>query len=262
MTRLFVGALVAALIVGCQTPVGPIGATPRPTNTPDIRQAKLDIVYSAITDQDVHKVSSKKVLEMGLESVKAKAKDTGGKADVETPAFEDKAETLLPDFRKFVGAVAKIAAANPQLSGDDIALAAVTGMIRATPDCHTYYFDGRRTDSRPITQVGSANPPVPGGQVLTQPDEAGLSTRMLEGGVAYIRWREFRITGTYDIRAKFKAQLEQALAAGAKAWIFDVRGNVGGNGSEIIASYFLNGEGLMEVHLRNGKAGVSSANKD
>ncbi|MBI2983700.1 MAG: hypothetical protein HYY42_05935, partial [Chloroflexi bacterium] len=91
-------------------------------------------------------------------------------------------------------------------------------------------------------------------------DEAGLTARILDGGIAYVRWREFRVTGTYDIRAKVKAVLETALAAGAKAWLFDMRGNVGGNGPEIIASYFLKDEAVMEVHVKTGKAGVRSAN--
>lgn len=257
---LLAGIALAAILAACVPQVGPIGATPRPTNTPDIRRAKLDIVYSAFTDQDVHRVSSKKALEMALEAVRAQARRVGGKADVPTPEFQDVQETVLPDFRAFAEAVSKIAADNPELSGDEIAVAAIQGMLKASPDCHTYYFDGRRYDSRPVEETGLASPSPPQGRVVAQPDEAGLTARILEGGIAYVRWGEFRITGTYDIRAKVKTVLEQALAAGAKAWLFDLRGNVGGNGPEIIASYFLNGEGLMEVHLRNGKAGVRSAN--
>jgi C-terminal processing protease CtpA/Prc len=262
MRVLLSAVALVAILAACVPQVGPIGATARPTNTPDIQRAKLDIVYSAFTDQDVHKVSSKKALEMALEAVRAEARRVGGKADVPTPEFQDVQETVLPDFRKFADAVSKIAETTPELSGDEIAVAAIRGMLKASPDCHTYYFDGRRHDSRPVEETGVANPSPPQGQVVAQPDEAGLTARILDGGVAYVRWREFRITGTYDIRAKVKIVLEQAVAAGAKAWLFDMRGNVGGNGPELIASYFLNGEGLMEVHLRNGKAGVRSANKD
>ncbi|MGH2379262.1 MAG: S41 family peptidase, partial [Candidatus Limnocylindria bacterium] len=154
----------------------------------------------------------------------------------------------------------RIAAENPQLSGDDIALAAIAGMLRATPDCHTYYIDGgRRVDSRPVQETGVSDPAPPQGREIWPRDEAGLSARIIEGGVAYIRFLEFRITGTYDIREKVRAVLERALAEGATAWLFDLRGNVGGNGPELIASYFLNGEELMEVHLRNGFGGVKRA---
>ncbi|HUF26323.1 MAG TPA: hypothetical protein VMM18_05000, partial [Gemmatimonadaceae bacterium] len=147
-------ALAVVMVVGCTGGVPNIGATPQPTNTPDIQRAKLDLIYSALTDQDLHKVTSKKALEMALDFVREEVKRTGGSTDVATPEFADVAETNLGDFRKFADAVSEIAAANPQLSGDDIALAALTGMLRATPDCHTYYFDGRRIDSRPVEETG------------------------------------------------------------------------------------------------------------
>jgi C-terminal processing protease CtpA/Prc len=251
-------SLVLSLVVSC-TGVPNIAATPRPTNTPDIQRAKLDLIYSALTDQDVHKVTSKKALEMALDFVREEVKRTGGSTDVATPEFADVAETNLGDFRKFADAVSEIAAANAQLSGDDIALAALTGMLRATPDCHTYYFDGRRVDSRPIEERGVSDPAPPQGREIWPRDEAGLSARIIDGGVAYIRFLEFRITGTYDIREKVKSVLERALAEGATAWLFDLRGNGGGNGAEFITSYFLNGEPLMEEHVRTGFAGVQRA---
>ena len=208
-------------------------------------------------------MSSKKALEGALDSVRDAAKKVGSKADVKTPEFQDVQEPVLADFRKFADAVSEIASKTPELQPADIFRAAMTGMIRQSPDCHTYYFDGRgRTDSRPIQQTGSRNVTPPEGQVLLQPDEAGLTERITDGGVAWIRFTEFRINGTYDIRAKVKNALDMGLAAGAKAWLFDVRGNIGGNGPDVIASYFLNGESVMNVDVRTGKAGVQSANKD
>jgi C-terminal processing protease CtpA/Prc len=218
-------------------------------------------VYSAFVDNDVHRVSSKKALEGALEAVRAQVRALGGKADVATPDFEDVAEPVLADFKKFADAVSQLAARTPDLSSDRLARAAIGGMLRQSPDCHTYYLDGSgRLDSRPVRETGVPNPAPPQGQVIAQPDEAGLSARLMDGGVAYVRWTQFLLTGTYDIRAKVKAVLEKALAAGAKAWLFDMRGNIGGNGPEIIASYFLKDEAVMEVHLKNGKAGVRSAN--
>lgn len=217
-------------------------------------------MYSAFVDIDVHKVTSKKALEGALEAVRAEVKALGGAAQVATPAFEDVPEPVLADFKKFADAVSQLAARTPELSADRIARAAILGMIRQSPDCHTYYIDGRRNDSRPVTETGVSNPAPPDGRVLAQADEAGLTARLLDGGVAYVRWREYRITGTYDIRAKVKAVLETALAAGAKAWLFDMRGNIGGNGPEVIASYFLKDEAVMEVHVKTGKAGIRSAN--
>jgi len=236
-------------------------ATPSPARTPDIQRTKLDIVYSAFVDTDVHKVSSKTALEAGLEAVRAEARALGGDPNVATPAFKDVAEPVLADFKEWASAVSQIASRTPELSADRIVRAAILGMIATSPDCHTYYIDVRgRHDSRPVRETGTANPAPPDGRVVSPPDEAGLTARILDGGVAWVRWREFRVTGTYDIRAKVKAILEAALAAGAKAWLFDMRGNVGGNGPEIIASYFLKDEAPMEVHVRTGKAGVRTAN--
>ena len=220
-------------------------------------------MYSAFVDLDVHKVSSKKALEGALDGVRDAAKKVGSKAEVKTPDFQDVQEPVLADFRKFADAVSEIAIKTPELQPAEIFRSAVTGMIRTSPDCHTYFFDGRsRVDSRPIQQTGSRNVTAPEGQVLLQPDEAGLTERIMEGGVAWIRFTEFRINGTYDIRAKVKNALDMGLAAGAKAWLFDVRGNIGGNGPDVIASYFLNGESVMNVDVRSGRAGTQSANKD
>ena len=254
--------MLAAACTPSATPVSP-GASAAPTRTQDIQRAKLDIVYSAFVDMDVHKVSNKKALEGGLDAVREAARKLGSKAEVKTPEFQDVQEPVLADFRKFADAVSEIAQKTPELQPSEIFRSATTGMIRQSPDCHTYYFDGRgRIDSRPIQQTGSGSVTPPQGQVLLQPDEAGLQERMLDGGVAWIRFTEFRINGTYDIRAKVKNALDMGLAAGAKAWLFDVRGNIGGNGPDVIASYFLNGESVMNVEVRTGKAGVQSANKD
>lgn len=252
---------LVALAAACTPPTST--ATASPARTPNIQRSKLDIVYSAFLDTDVHKVTSKRALEGALDGVRSEIRSLGGKAEVATPPFQDVAEPVLDDFKRFADAVSQLAAATPELSADRLARAAITGMIRQSPDCHTYYLDGRsRLDSRPVQESGVRDPAPPQGQVLLRPDEAGLTARMLDGGVAYIRWTEFRVNGTYDIRAKVKSALEVALAAGARAWLFDMRGNIGGNGPEIIASYFMKDEAVMEIDVRTGKAGVRTANAD
>ncbi len=212
---------------------------------------------------DVHKVTSKKALTGALDAVKAEVRAAGAKDDVPTPDFTDESTPLTTDFDKFAAAVTQLATRAPELPAATIARDAIGGMIRQSPDCHTYYFDGRtRLDSRPVHPTGEARPAPPAGTILKQPDEAGLTARMLPGGVAYIRWTEFRVTGTYDIRAELKAVLDQALAAGAKAWLFDVRGNSGGNGADVIASWFLDGQPVMKVEDKVGAPTVKTANKD
>src|SRR5256886_977456 len=245
-------------------PADPTAPPPTPVATADIKRSKLDISYSAFVDQDVPHVSSKKALEAALEAVKAEIRAAGGKDAVDTPAFQDTDEPQLADFNKFAQAVGRRAANTAQLSANRIADAAITGMIKASPDCHTYYVDNsgqvRNSSGKIPTGTGAMIPAQ--GTSLGGPDQAGLSGKMLTGGIAYITWHEFAINGTYRITDMVKAMLDKALAQGAKAWLFDLRGNVGGNGADLMASWFLNGEPTLSVVVKTGNAGTMTANKD
>jgi C-terminal processing protease CtpA/Prc len=256
-------AISGILAVACS---GDNAATssPTPTATIDIKRAKLDIAYSAFVDQDVHHVTSKKALEAALNAVKAEVRAAGGKDDVETPAFQDTDEPLIADFKKFADVVSQLAARNTQLSANRLADAAIAGMIKASPDCHTYYVDnsGQVRNSSGKTPTGTG-PMIPAeGTSLGGPDQAGVTGKILAGGVAYITWHEFAINGTYRITDSVKAMLDKALAQGAKAWLFDLRGNLGGNGADAMASWFLNGEPTLSVVVKTGNAGTATANKD
>ncbi|TMC75498.1 MAG: hypothetical protein E6J09_13065 [Chloroflexi bacterium] len=255
-------ALCGLLAVACSgaTPA----SSPTPAATTDIKRSKLDIAYSGFVDQDVHHVTSKKALEAALEAVKAEVRAAGGKDAVDTPAFQDTDEPQLADFNKFAQVVGQLASSNTQLSANRIADAAITGMIRASPDCHTYYVNNSgqvRTSSGKIPTGTGAMIPAQGTS-LGGPDQAGLTGKMLTGGVAYITWHEFAIDGTYRITDMVKAMLDKALAQGAKAWLFDLRGNLGGNGADLMASWFLNGEPTLSVVVKTGNAGTATANKD
>jgi hypothetical protein len=260
-------ALLAALaiaLVAC-TPANTSGGSPSPAKTGDFKQSKLDIAYSFMSDATVHSPTAKQLLTGALEAMKKEAKSSGGSDDVATPQFTSDTETNLPDFKKFAAAAGALAAKNPQLSADRLAQAGITGLIQADPDCHTYYLDGKGgvVNSRPETLKGTA-PQVPtGGTFLQQqPDQAGLQAKMLDGGIAYLTWHAFEINGTYRVTDAVKAVLDKAVAAGAKAWLFDLRANVGGNGADTMWSWFLNGESTLKVAVKNGNAGTQTANKD
>src|SRR5688500_19200477 len=76
--RLLAG--LAFLVVACsETP--PATTSPTPTASVDIKRTKLDISYASLSDQDVHKVSSKKILEGAITALNAEIKKTGGKGD-------------------------------------------------------------------------------------------------------------------------------------------------------------------------------------
>lgn len=260
-------ALLAALaiaLVAC-TPSPTSGASPTPTKTGDFKQSKLDIAYSFMSDASVHNPTSKQLLEGALNAMKKEAKSSGGTDDVAMPDFSSDKDQNLTDFKKFAAAAGALAAKNPQLSADRLATVGITGLIQADPDCHTYYLDGKGgvINSRNETPKGSA-PQVPSGGTFLQqqPDQAGLQAKMLDGGIAYLTWHAFEINGTYRVTDAVKAVLDKALAAGAKAWLFDLRANVGGNGADTMWSWFLNGEPTLKVAVKNGNAGTQSANKD
>ena len=264
MRRAVLMVVVAGLVAAaCTTGNGAV-ASPTPAKTADIKRAKLDIAYSAFVDQDVHHVTSKKALEAALDAVQAEITSAGGKAGAAMPDFQDTDNPQTADFNKFAQVVSQLVVQNTQVSADRIADAAIGGMIKASPDCHTYYLDstGKLRNSSGKTGTGSGAMVPSAGASLGGPDQAGLTGKMLPGGIAYLTWHEFAVTGTYKITDAVKAMLDKALGQGAKAWLFDLRANVGGNGADLMASWFLNGEQTLSVVVKTGNAGTATANKD
>jgi C-terminal processing protease CtpA/Prc len=262
MRRTILGLLAcAAIAAACQ--IDGAGGSPAPTRTPDIKRAKLDIAYTAFVDLDVHHVTSKKALEAALEAVKAEIIAAVVKADAATPEFQDVDDPQIPDFNKFAEVVGGLAAKNPQISSERIADAAVAGMIKASPDCHTQYVSASgRVYNSSTTIPSGANAVLPSqGTSLGAPDEAGLTGKVLPGGIAYITWHQFVFTGTYKITEKLRAILDKGVAQGARGWIFDLRGNLGGDAVDL-TSMFLNGESTYNVLLKTGSGGTASGNKD
>lgn len=253
-------AVLALLAVACNG-AAPVTTSPTPTASVDIKRTKLDISYASLSDQDVHKVSSKKILEGAIAAINAEIKKTGGKGEIAKIEFQDVTETTVPDFKKFAEAAAAVKALNPQITADRYADVAIEGMMGATPDCHTYYVDktGGVHRSRPEATNGQTARIPTTGTALGGPDEAGLVGRMLPGGIVYITWREFVVTANYKIFDEVRKMMEKGLAAGGKAWLFDLRGNVGGFDADTIAAFFLNGEKMLNIIYRGGGATVSTS---
>jgi hypothetical protein len=235
----------------------------RGDGTADIKRSKLDIAYSFFLDNDVHHVSSKTALEGAIAALKAEAKRTGGSEDFPALELQDKAEVILADFRKFADAAGVFAARNRQIKPERFSDVAIGGMISTSPDCHTYFLtsEGAVIRSRPQPPKGSAARIPPGGTMLASGDEAGLMAKALPDGIIYITFREFVTSGTYRIADEVKKVMDAGLARGARAWLFDLRGNIGGRqtGADILTSFFLNGEPTLKVVFRNGAGGMQSA---
>jgi hypothetical protein len=239
--------------------------SPTPARTADIQRVKLDIAYSAFVDKDVHQVTSRKALQAAIDALNAEAKRTGGKDDFPALELQDTPEPQLSDFRKFADAAAQFAARNSQISANRFADVAIAGMITASPDCHTSYVPasgGTVFRSRPVTPSGGTARVPAAGTVVFGPDDNGVLAKVLPDGIAYVTFRQWLMTGTYKVTDEVRKALDRAVAAGAKAWIFDLRANPGGNGWSVSASWFLDGEPMTQVRLKNGNAGTSTAFRD
>ena len=256
-------ALLAALCVACNSAT-PAASSPTPTATVDIRRTKLDIVYTAMAETDVHNVSSKKILEGAIAAVNAEIKKTGGKGEIAPIDFQDVTQPVNADFKKFAEAAAVVKGLNSQISAERFADVAVEGMMGVSPDCHTYYVDKAGTvhRSRGVTGSGQVARVPTTGTSLGGPDESGLTGRLLPGGFAYITWHEFRVTANYKFYDEVRKMMDTAIAGGARAWIFDMRGNVGGFDADTISSFFLNGEPMLKALYRTGNPATIYARKE
>ena len=70
-------AVLALLAVACNAPA-PTATSPTPTASVDIKRTKLDISYASLSDQDVHKVSSKKILDGAIAAMQQIWPDVAG----------------------------------------------------------------------------------------------------------------------------------------------------------------------------------------
>src|SRR5213082_889730 len=92
-------AVLGLLLMSCN-----VDATPRtssPAATADIRRSRIDITYSDLMENDVHK---------------AEATKTGGTDDFPALEFQDTNQAVLSDFAKFADAAAAFAARNRQMT--------------------------------------------------------------------------------------------------------------------------------------------------
>jgi peptidase S41-like protein len=252
------------LIAACSgTPAATTAPSPTPTASVDIKRAKLDITYSSLSTQDVHRVSSKKILEGAIGAINAEINKTGGKGAIATIEFQDVTDQVLADFKKFAEAAAVAKALNPQITADRYADVGIEGMLGASPDCHTYYVDktGGVHRSRPEPATGQTARIPTTGTSLGGPDEAGLTGRILPGGIVYMTFRDFLLTANYKIFDELRKMMDKGLAAGGKAWLFDFRGNLGGDSGAVdhISSFFLNGEKMLHIKFRDGAPATNSA---
>jgi C-terminal processing protease CtpA/Prc len=255
--------VVALVAVACSS-TPPATTSPTPTSTADIRRTRLDISYTAMAEIDAHKASSKKILEAAVAGINAEIKRTGGKGEIAPIAFQDVTAPVNADFKKFADSASQVKALNPQISADRFADVAIIGMISVSPDCHTVYFNKNgmlfRSLSRTATGSQARIPTV--GTSLGGPDVSGMTGRILPDGIVYITWNKFLVDANYKFYDSMRAMMEKGLAAGGKAWLFDLRGNGGGYDADYISSFFLNGEPMLKAIYRDSSPATIYARKE
>lgn len=256
-------ATVVLVAVACSS-TPPAATSPTPTSTVDIRRTRLDISYTVMAELDAHKASSRKILEAAVAAINAEIKRTGGKGEIASIAFQDVTEPVNADFKKFAEAAAQVKALNPQISADRFADVAIVGMISVSPDCHTGYINksGMLFRSRPKTATGSQARIPTVGTSLGGPDASGMTGRVLPDGIVYITWRHFLVDANYKFYESMRSMMEKGLAAGGKAWLFDLRGNLGGYDADYISSFFLNGEPMLKAIYRTSSPATIYARKE
>jgi carboxyl-terminal processing protease len=82
-----------------------------------------------------------------------------------------------------------------------------------------------------------------------------VDSRMLEDSVGYVRLKVFleNKDALRDSASLVRVRLEQLAHAGARSFVFDLRGNPGGSGVEKVFSIFSEGEPVLLFRDRNGK---------
>jgi hypothetical protein len=228
---------VALLVIAACVPA----VAPRPTSAPDIQRAKIDIVFSGLVQSSYYRPSGAALLTAALDALRDEARASGGDADIPTPRFDGSRDAFMADFRLFAAAADDLAARNPQLQPRRIGEVAITAMLNVNPDCHTYYVPGRSGGA----PHGLAAP-------LSQ---NRLQTRMLAGNVGYLSWREFDL----PLFPQARRALEDLLAAGARAWLLDVRDNHGGTGPQEMVSWFVDGGPIWRYVDPDGKTTAATA---
>jgi hypothetical protein len=227
---------VTCLIVAACTPT----VAPRTTSAPDIQRSKIDIVFSGLVQSSYYRPSGKDLLGAALEALRNEARATGGNAEVATPQFDGSREAFTADFRLFASAAEELAAKNPQLSPRRIAAVTIDAMLKVNPDCHNYYVPGERGGVRGLAAPLAQN---------------RLQSRMLPGNIGYLSWREF----DSPLFTAARRALDELLAAGARAWLLDVRDNLGGTGPQEMVSWFVEGGPIWRNVDGDGKMIAATA---
>ncbi len=196
--------------------------------------------YKLFATKHVERLTSRKILEAAFDAMQSRAG-----SNVTTPAFSDVADVVPEDQARFGAATDELLHERPDVPTEDLRIVAIEAMVQIRPDAHTRYWPDWA--NAPIRDIAEGR--------------CEVRSELLPGAIGYIWWSGWIQTEKFDIVAELRSRLEALLREGARAWLFDVRGNHGGSGARLAASMFLDGEPFIRVKHRDGHEEVMEADR-
>jgi hypothetical protein len=200
----------------------------------------IQVAYELFATKHVDSLTSRQILEAAFEAMRSLSRST-----VATPQFSDVAEAVTDDLARFDAATDELLGERPDVGTLELRNAAIEAMVQIRPDGHTRFWPVW-ADS-PIRDLAEGR--------------CEVRSELLAGGIGYVWWSGWVRTETFDILTEMRARMEALLREGAKAWLFDIRGNHGGSGARQVAAMFLDGEPIFRGTYRDGRTEVMSAER-
>jgi hypothetical protein len=200
----------------------------------------IEVAYEVFVTKHVDKLTSRQILEAAFEAMRWQARST-----VATPQFSDVAEAVAEDLARFNAATDELLRERPDVVTDELRNAAIEAMVEIRPDGHTRYWPVWAES--PIRDMAEGR--------------CEVRSELLAGGIGYVWWSGWVRTETFDIVTELRARMEALLRDGAKAWLFDIRGNHGGAGARQAAAMFLDGKPVFLATYRDGRTEVMAAER-
>jgi len=194
--------------------------------------------YELFATKHVDKLTSREILGAAFEAMRSRARSS-----IAVPVFSDVADVVADDQARFDAATDELIRERPEVRPEDLRFAAIDAMVNIRPDGHTRYWPVWA--DAPIRDLAEGR--------------CEVRSELLGGGIGYVWWSAWVQSETFDIVTELRRRLDSLLAEGARAWLFDVRGNHGGSGARLAAAMFLDGEPLFRVTHRDGRDEVMVA---
>ena len=200
----------------------------------------IDDAYKLFATKHVDNLTSRQILDAAFDAMRSRAGSS-----VPTPAFSDVADVVPEDQARFKAATDELMRERPEASPDELRRSAIEAMVQIRHDGHTRYWPVWA--DAPIRDIAEGR--------------CEVRSELLPGAIGYVYWSGWVRTDTFDILTELRARLDALLRDGAKAWLFDVRGNHGGGGGALAAAMFLDGDPVFRATFRDGRTEVTQPDR-